>query len=424
MTRALNALLITQTIGRDGGPQISFPSSDLLWDGVALLTVSGNGSQLTGLTNSQIAGLGTAATLDVGTGANSIVQLDGSGNLPAVDASALTGLSISQVAGLGTAAVFNVGTGANNVVALDGSGALPAVDGSALTGISAGVQESDLDSIDNAQAIGWSDAQFSRDSGTIDTNAPFRVQTDGTNTDLHVASNGRVAIGTNSTPLAGFQFGDNVRAGWTPGDSYFTMVEKSFAIESHNQNSFEALRLGNTNSSIVGGNTTDIGFWLRSAGSVPRRFARIRGVRESGNVSHATGHVTITTVDTNTESTALTVTNTGILAGSGRAIGWSSGPYLFEGDDNTLEQRNGTSGQAFYTYNTYTDASNYERAEWKWNTNQLVIATVGAGTHSSSTRDIKVAPSGNLILDGLPTSDPTAAGAVWNDSGTLKISAG
>lgn len=36
--------------------------------------------------------LGTAAALDVGTGANNIVQLDGSGNLPAVDGSNLTGI--------------------------------------------------------------------------------------------------------------------------------------------------------------------------------------------------------------------------------------------------------------------------------------------------------------------------------------------
>ena len=36
--------------------------------------------------------LGTAAALDVGTGANNIVQLDSSGNLPAVDGSSLTGV--------------------------------------------------------------------------------------------------------------------------------------------------------------------------------------------------------------------------------------------------------------------------------------------------------------------------------------------
>jgi hypothetical protein len=38
-------------------------------------------------------GLGTSATLDVGTTANKVVQLDGSGRLPAVDGSQLTGLA-------------------------------------------------------------------------------------------------------------------------------------------------------------------------------------------------------------------------------------------------------------------------------------------------------------------------------------------
>lgn len=40
--------------------------------------------------------------------------------------------------GLGTAAPLNVGIAANNVVQLDGTGKLPAVDGSQLTGLSAG----------------------------------------------------------------------------------------------------------------------------------------------------------------------------------------------------------------------------------------------------------------------------------------------
>ena len=44
-------------------------------------------------TNRTNLGLGTAATLDVGSGANQIVQLDGSGNLPAIAGSALTGIT-------------------------------------------------------------------------------------------------------------------------------------------------------------------------------------------------------------------------------------------------------------------------------------------------------------------------------------------
>jgi hypothetical protein len=157
-------------------------------------------------------GLGTAATLDVGTAADRVVQLDATGKLPAVDGSALTGLNPANLSGsvavakggtgattvsgaltnllpsqtgnsgkvlttdgsmtswlalstaswntayserlqwdggsaglnaatahislgLGTAATLDVGTTANRIVQLDASAKLPAVDGSQLTGI-------------------------------------------------------------------------------------------------------------------------------------------------------------------------------------------------------------------------------------------------------------------------------------------------
>ena len=32
--------------------------------------------------------------------------------------------------------------------------------------------------------------------------------------------------------------------------------------------------------------------------------------------------------------------------------------------------------------------------------------------------------AGNLIFTGLPTADPTVAGALWNSSGVLHVSAG
>ena len=44
-------------------------------------------------------------------------------------------IAVSKVSGLGTAATLNVGTSANNIVQLDGSAKLPAVDGSNLTGV-------------------------------------------------------------------------------------------------------------------------------------------------------------------------------------------------------------------------------------------------------------------------------------------------
>ncbi len=134
----------------------------------------GDGSQLTNLAHTQISGLGTAATLNVGTSANQLVQLNGSGALPAVDGSQLTGVTTSlpsnyvftttadvtanafigdgsqltnlahtQISGLGTAATLNAGTSANQLVQLDGSGALPVVDGSQLTGVTASALPAD-----------------------------------------------------------------------------------------------------------------------------------------------------------------------------------------------------------------------------------------------------------------------------------------
>lgn len=47
---------------------------------------------------------------------------------------------------------------------------------------------------------------------------------------------------------------------------------------------------------------------------------------------------------------------------------------------NTLAQRNGTAAQSFRLYNTFTDASNYERLSFKFVSNQARINTEGAGT--------------------------------------------
>jgi len=69
-------------------------------------------------------------------------------------------------------------------------------------------------------------------------------------------------------------------------------------------------------------------------------------------------------------------------------LGFSSGDPTAAGADltihrdaaNTLAQRRGTTAQTSRIYNTYTDASNYERAKIGWNTNVLEIGTENAGT--------------------------------------------
>ena len=62
--------------------------------------------------------------------------------------------------------------------------------------------------------------------------------------------------------------------------------------------------------------------------------------------------------------------------------GGSSYTNLFQESANVLAERNGTSAQSLYVYNTYTDASNYERGVFDWTTsaNTLTIGSKAAGT--------------------------------------------
>lgn len=82
----------------------------------------------------------------------------------------------------------------------------------------------------------------------------------------------------------------------------------------------------------------------------------------------------------------ITIGRGGVLSfhssGSGNAApGGVNGDTFLRGDaSNTLAQRSGANPQSFRIYNTYTDASNYERGFIKWDSNVLKIGTESAGT--------------------------------------------
>jgi hypothetical protein len=90
---------------------------------------------------------------------------------------------------------------------------------------------------------------------------------------------------------------------------------------------------------------------------------------------------------------------------SDTVVGWSStantnSTYdlgLWRDAANTLAQRNGTNAQTFRLYNTFTDASNYERGFMRWNNNTLEIGTEAGGTGTA--RDIRLVGAVNTILD-------------------------
>jgi hypothetical protein len=62
---------------------------------------------------------------------------------------------------------------------------------------------------------------------------------------------------------------------------------------------------------------------------------------------------------------------------------------------NTLAQRNSTTAQTYRLYNTYTDASNYERLALVWDSNTAKIQTEAAGT--GTLRDLFVGASGGKL---------------------------
>ena len=104
------------------------------------------------------------------------------------------------------------------------------------------------------------------------------------------------------------------------------------------------------------------------------------------------------------------VDNAGLVSvASGGGYQWSSTTassgtkdlILLRDAAATLAQRNGTNAQSFRVYNTYTDASNYERGVFDWTTtaNTLTVGTAAAGTGSS--RNLALAGSSiNIIANG------------------------
>jgi len=86
---------------------------------------------------------------------------------------------------------------------------------------------------------------------------------------------------------------------------------------------------------------------------------------------------------------------------------------------NTFAQRRGTNAQTYRLYNTYTDASNYERGMLEWNADILLIGTQAAGTGTA--RELKLQTGGTDAL-AIDTSQNVTIGAgdlILDDGGSF-----
>jgi hypothetical protein len=108
--------------------------------------------------------------------------------------------------------------------------------------------------------------------------------------------------------------------------------------------------------------------------------------------------------------TGLTLASTvffGFANTTGRTINQAGNidTRLYRDAANTLALRNGTAAQTFNVYNTFTDASNYERGFVRWSSSRLGLGVENAGTGSRRALDIS---GGSISFKCLSASDNNA----------------
>ena len=113
-----------------------------------------------------------------------------------------------------------------------------------------------------------------------------------------------------------------------------------------------------------------------------------------------------------------------------KALGWATGANnsvdlsISRDAADTLAQRRGTNAQTYRLYNTYTDASNYERGYLQWNSNVLELGTEGLGTGNA--RNLKLSgPSASSSLTfssaGIQTTDHVQISSAFRAGGNTVV---
>ena len=100
--------------------------------------------------------------------------------------------------------------------------------------------------------------------------------------------------------------------------------------------------------------------------------------------------------------------NTSLPIGFGTSL-TSPDTFVLREAANTVAQRNTTNAQTLRIYNTFTDASNYERATIGWNSNILEIGQEYAGTGSPRNIQIKFGTNTVYLNNGASNVTPVMA---------------
>ena len=152
--------------------------------------------------------------------------------------------------------------------------------------------------------------------------------------------------------------------------------------------SYEALKIAVTETALPTGTSYLIRGSAGSAGTTDKFYVLNDGSIFSSGAITASDSFRYPSSGTNFNVRS----NTGMCVSSGMTIGFSSGASNANSGPDTywvreaayaIGQRNGTNAQTYYLYNTYTDASNYERLAVSWSLSSgsyCSIRTESAGT--------------------------------------------
>jgi hypothetical protein len=127
--------------------------------------------------------------------------------------------------------------------------------------------------------------------------------------------------------------------------------------------------------------------------------------------------------------TSVFMNSSGIKYGSSQVLAWGSGTandtsdlVLLRDAADTLAQRRTTNPQTFRIYNTFTDATNFERLNLRWASNVAIIGTE-KGSVGGSARALELQTDGTTRLTvgttgnvGIGTTSPTEKLTVFNDT--------
>lgn len=173
--------------------------------------------------------------------------------------------------------------------------------------------------------------------------------------------------------------------------------------------------------------TSGTGFGVNAATGFAGRLADFQVAGSSVARVDANGDITARTFNATAAGTTLSSTiisnrinlqsaTNGITIGSDCGYKWHNAAagtgtidLALERDAaNTLALRNSTSAQTQRIYNTFTDASNYERLAVTWSSNVCYAKPENAGTGSAR---LFVPVTGSTTVAGLPSASTAGAGA-------------